>query len=73
MIPNVFYDYIVSRPGSSVKLEHALNTRFSDYGWPISNFLYLSGRKIVLWTVLIMVYPFVWYMKRKYADKHRLC
>lgn len=73
MIPNVPYTYLIDRSGSSVKLEKALNSRFSDYGWEISNFLFLSGRKIVLWTTLIIVYPFVWYMKRKYADKHKLC
>jgi hypothetical protein len=73
MIPNVFYTYLIDRPGSSVKIEPALNNRFDSYGWSISNFLYLSGRKILLWLLIIIVYPFVWYMKSKYADKHKLC
>lgn len=73
IIPNVFYTYLIDRPGSNVKIEPALNTRFSSYGWNISNFLYLSGRKILIWTLIIIAYPFVWYMKKKYADKHKLC
>ena len=73
MIPNVFYTFLINRSGSTVKVEPALNARFSDYGWTISNFLYLSGRKILIWTLIIIAYPFVWYMKRKYADKHKLC
>ena len=73
MIPNIPYDYLINRKGSTVKLEKSLNERFSSYGWEISNFLYLSGRKIVLWTALIFIYPIVWYLKRKYADKHKLC
>eukprot|EP00347_Sterkiella_histriomuscorum_P005534 403356244 len=73
IIPNVFYTFLINRSGSAVKVEPALNERFSDYGWTVSNFLYLSGRKILLWTLIIFAYPFVWYMKRKYADKHKLC
>ena len=73
IIPNVFYTFLINRSGSAVKVEPALNERFSDYGWTVSNFLYLSGRKILLWTLIIIAYPFVWYMKRKYADKHKLC
>lgn len=72
-IPNIFYTQIVDRPGSKVKIERALNNRFSDYGWTISNFIYLSGRKILLWMMLIFIYPFVWYMKNNYSDKHKLC
>ncbi|CDW72739.1 UNKNOWN [Stylonychia lemnae] len=73
IIPNVFYDYGVNRPGSAIILEQALNKKFDEYGWKISNFLYLSGRKILMWTLLIVAYPAVWYMDKKYADKHKYC
>eukprot|EP00347_Sterkiella_histriomuscorum_P010294 403376857 len=73
IIPNVFYTFLINRSGSSVVIEPALNDRFSDYGWEISNFLYLSGRKILLWTLIILAYPVVYYMKKNYADKHKLC
>ncbi|CDW80137.1 UNKNOWN [Stylonychia lemnae] len=73
IIPNLLYDKLIARPGTTVELEPALNFRFNAYGWKISNFIYLSGRKIILWTLIILAYPFVWYMKRKYADKHKFC
>jgi hypothetical protein len=56
-----------------LQIEPAYNSRFSDYGWNVSNFIYLSGRKILIWSALILAYPFVYYMKNKYADKHKLC
>ncbi|CDW87691.1 fu domain containing protein [Stylonychia lemnae] len=73
IIPNILYDQVVSRPGSAVQIEPALNSKFSDYGWKISNFIFLSGRKILMWTGIVIAYPFVWYMKKKYADKHKFC
>ena len=73
IIPNIYFDNLVNRTGSGLKIELALNTRFSSYGWVYSNFLYLSGRKILIWTGLLISYPIVWYMKSKYADKHKLC
>ena len=56
-----------------MKIEDGLNNRFISYGWVKSNFVYLSGRKILIWTGLLFSYPVVWYMKGKYADKHKLC
>jgi len=73
IIPNLIYDKVVNRPGSEVQIEPALNTHFSNYGWTVSNFIYLSGRKIIIWTLIIIAYPFVWYAKRRYADKHKYC
>ena len=73
IIPNLLYDKIVNRPGSNVELEPPLNSVFEKYGWTISNFIYLSGRKILMWTGICVAYPFVWYMKRKYANKHKFC
>ncbi|CDW91263.1 fu domain containing protein [Stylonychia lemnae] len=73
IIPNFLYDKLIARPGSQVIIEPALNHKFDTYGWQISNFIYLSGRKIIIWTLIIVAYPFVWYMKNKYSDKHKLC
>jgi len=73
IIPNFLYDKLINRPGSAVQVEPALNVKFQNYGWSISNFIYLSGRKILIWTGIVVAYPFVWYMKRKYADKHKYC
>ncbi|CDW89713.1 fu domain containing protein [Stylonychia lemnae] len=73
IIPNLLYDYLIHRPGSDVQVEPALNNKFSEYGWTVSNFLYLSGRKILIWTAIIIGYPFVWYIEKRYADKHKIC
>jgi len=72
-IPNIFYDNMVGKPGSGIQVEPALNARFSSYGWNVSNFLYLSGRKILIWIGILVAWPFVSYMKSKYADKHVFC
>ena len=72
-IPNIFYDYGLNRKGSPLIEEPSLNQRFSDYGWTTSNFLSLSGRKLLIWVALIVAYPFVYYMKNNYADKHKMC
>lgn len=72
-IPNIFYDDMVGKPGSGIQIEPALNSRFSSYGWNVSNFLYLSGRKILIWVGILVAWPFVYYMKSKYANKHVFC
>lgn len=72
-IPNIFYDYMVGREGSPIIVEEPINVRFNNYGWNVSNFLYLSGRKILMWCGILIAWPFVWYMKTKYADKHKIC
>ncbi|CDW89486.1 UNKNOWN [Stylonychia lemnae] len=72
-IPNLLYEKLMNRPGSTIQVESALNDKFEAYGWEISNFLYLSGRKIIMWTGIIVAYPFVWYFKKKYSDKHKYC
>lgn len=50
-----------------------MNTRFSDYNMEYSNFFYLAGRKLLLWGGFLALYPFIWYLKRNYADKHKFC
>lgn len=72
-IPNVFYNYGVNRTGTGYKVEEPFNQRFKDYGWTTSNFLELSGRKCFIWFAMILVYPLIYYMKKKYADKHKYC
>jgi hypothetical protein len=72
-IPNIFYDNLIARDGSNIQVEEPLNSRFSSYGWTVSNFLYLSGRKILIWMGILIAWPFVYYMKTKYADKHKIC
>ncbi len=72
-IPNVFYDNLINRPGSGVQIEEPINARFSSYGWEVSNFLALSGRKILIWILILVAWPFVYYMKTKYANKHKIC
>lgn len=72
-IPNVFYDYLLNRTDTELEVEPPMNDRFTEYGWTVSNFLYLSGRKILIWCGLLVAYPFVWYMHTKYADKHKYC
>ena len=72
-IPNLLYDKFIAYPGSKVQIESEINYRFADYGWEISNFIYLSGRKIIIWAGIIIAYPFVWYFKKKYSDKHKYC
>lgn len=72
-IPNIFYDNLLNRTGTNIVYEEALNDRFTNYGWDSSNFVYLSGRKVLIWFLIIVAYPFVAYMKTRYANKHKLC
>jgi magnesium-transporting ATPase (P-type) len=74
-IPNVIYDYGLNRTNanSSFEMEEARNARFKEYGWDSSNFLKLSGRKILIWAALILLYPVVYYLRKKYSDKHKFC
>ena len=72
-LPNIFYDDFLNRKGSTLVVEPAFNARFTAYGWIVSNFVYLSGRKILIWVALTVLYPVVYYMKTKYSDKHKLC
>jgi hypothetical protein len=71
-IPNLIFNLGINRTNTFI-IEPALNDRFSDYGWNNSNFIETSGRKILIWAILIICYPFIYYMKKKYADKHRFC
>lgn len=50
-----------------------MNERFKNYNYEYSNFIYLAGRKLLLWLGLFGVYPIIWYLKRNYADKHKFC
>jgi len=68
--PNFFETKILD-PFTTTKEPH--NDRFEDYGWTNTNFLLLAGRKLGLWLILFGVYPFIYYMKKKFADKHRYC
>ena len=72
-IPNIFFDYGINRTGSSYKVEEAYNERFSSYGWTTSNFLELSGRKCFILMAMMAAFPVVYYMKKKYSDKHKFC
>lgn len=72
-IPNVFYDQLLNRTGSNIVLEEPLNARFKNYGWDSSNFVKLSGRKVLIWFLIIAVYPFVAFMRSRYANKHKFC
>jgi hypothetical protein len=74
-IPNVIFDYGLNRTNanSSFVVEESRNKKFTEYGWTTSNFLELSGRKIIIWAVLILLYPLVYYLRKKYSDKHKLC
>jgi hypothetical protein len=72
-IPNLIYDKFLNRTDSTLQMEGALNERFASYGWEVSNFIYLSGRKILIWSAIIITYPLVLYMKKKYANKHKYC
>jgi ABC-type Fe3+ transport system permease subunit len=71
-IPNLIFDLGINRTDSFV-IEPALNDRFTAYGWTNSNFIEGAGRKILIWIALLIVYPFIYYMKKKYADKHKFC
>ena len=72
-IPNLFYDKLLNRDGTGLIVEPALNDRYKAYGWDRSNFVSLSGRKILIWAALIIAYPFIYYMAGKYADKNKCC
>lgn len=72
-IPNLIFDMGINKTGGSFEIESPLNDRFTNYGWTSSNFLALSGRKVLIWAVLLIFYPVVLYMKKKYADKHKFC
>ena len=54
-------------------IEAELNDRYKEYYHEYSNFFYLAGRKILLWGAVFGTYPFIWYLKRNYADKHKFC
>lgn len=71
-IPNFIFDNFLNRTGT-YKVEGPFTPNFNSYGWTVSNFVYLSGRKIIMWTALIVAYPFVYYMKKKYSNKHKYC
>jgi hypothetical protein len=72
-IPNIIFEKGIAPAGSKTVIEKPVNDRFKDYNYEYSNFLYLSGRKILLWAGLFGVYPIIWYLKRNYADKHKFC
>ena len=71
-IPNVIFEFALNRTGS-YNIEVAYNPNFASYGWTYSNFVYLSGRKILMWSAMILAYPLVYCMKKKYANKHKYC
>jgi hypothetical protein len=73
LIPNVFFDNMIAPPGTKTLVEPPLNERYASFRREYSNFFYLSGRKLLLWSSLIVFYPIVWYLKRNYADKHKFC
>jgi len=73
VIPNIIFDMGLAPSGSKVVLEKPLTDRYETFYYEYSNFFYLSGRKILLWGALIVMYPFIWYLKRNYADKHKFC
>lgn len=72
-IPNIFYDKGINRTGTNFKVEEYYNDRFYAYGWTTSNFLELSGRKCLIWLAMVLAYPIIYYMNKKYADKHKFC
>jgi hypothetical protein len=73
LIPNFIFTVGIAPAGSKTVIEEAVNDRFNDYFYEYSNFAYLAGRKAVLWLALFACYPFIWYLKRNYADKHKFC
>ena len=73
LIPNIIFEKGIAPPGSKTVIEKPVNDRFKDYNYEYSNFIYLAGRKILLWFGLFGVYPIIWYLKRNYADKHKFC
>ena len=72
-VPNLIFNLGIAPAGTKVALEPALSPRYAVYYHLYSNFFYLAGRKMVLWLGLLMTYPFIWYLKRNYADKHKFC
>jgi hypothetical protein len=79
-IPNIYFDSFINKTTDlgygkikGYSPEDPLNQKFVDYGWAVSNFYYLSGRKVLLWTAMLGSYPLIKYMKTKYADKHKYC
>ena len=46
-----------------------LNKRFEKYGYETCNFLLLSGKKITMFAAILLFYPLVRYMSKKFADK----
>jgi hypothetical protein len=72
-IPNIIFNMGIAPPGSKIKIEDALNDRFKEFYFTYSNVVYLAGRKVLLWGGLFAMYPFIWYLKRNYADKHKFC
>ena len=72
-VPNIIFNMGIAPAGSKVVLEPSLTPRYAAYYHLYSNFFYLAGRKIVLWLALLLTYPFIWYLNRNYADKHKFC
>lgn len=72
-IPNVIFNSFIAPAGSKTMIEPAHNKDFERYQYTYSNFFYLTGVKLILWISLIATYPIIWYLKRNYADKHKLC
>jgi hypothetical protein len=72
-IPNVIFNSFIAPAGSKTMIEPAHNSEFAKYQYTYSNFFYLTGVKLILWISLMLTYPFIWYLKRNYADKHKFC
>lgn len=69
LIPNGF-DYLMDSPDRTAK---PLNANFNSYGFPTTNFLMLAGKKITLWVVLGVSFPFVIFMYKNYHHQHKIC
>lgn len=39
-----------------------INNQFRDYAFPTTNFLILSGKKLTMWAIIAVMFPFVIYM-----------
>ena len=69
-IPNIFELYVLDMVHVT---KEKLNSRFFSYGYESSNFLILSGKKLTMFAVMLILYPFVHYMAKRFSDKHVLC
>ena len=70
IIPNPIVDYF---DNNTINAFPALNTNFEKYHWETTNFIVECGRKLNVLYLIVILYPFVYYMKVKYGDKHYLC